>query len=140
MEDITPNVFPLTLLQTFAPEDVDSVIRGVKNLQSTYPNGAGFIIAGYYIDNEDVNCQLYLDEYESISAFGDEGHSERPKVYKSAKNAYKALIRHEDILTPEYKKQKLTYDVALWMHPDLGIPNSKYLKMTGSQFPGSPRR
>lgn len=101
-----------------------------KMAKSLFPQG-GIIIIGLNKNNE----LRYFNDNEFLHGeFGDPHHVEEPLVYMSAPAAIKRLQK----LKEENATDKLY--LALWVHPDAGVPLEKYLKTTGNQFPGSPRQ
>jgi hypothetical protein len=69
-----------------------------------------------------------------LARFGNENSSEDPKTY-TVKNGLKQVKK----LAEEWEGQYV-FLLALWFHPELHYEAlEKYQRMTGHQFPGSPR-
>jgi hypothetical protein len=90
------------------------------------------------IDPENGDCVHYLAwsaAGRTLVSFKNETVSEDPRTFPTRAGAAAKAKR----LSEQFPGKMFT--VAIWWHPDIHLkPMAKYQKMTGGQFPGSPRK
>ncbi len=113
----------------FRAEDEDS--REINQVARELHPVGGIIIV--LLNKE--GAYYYYSQSEVAVKFGDPTRSESPITYYRLSAAKKKL-----------EKVRRDYwhfagaSLAMWVHPDAGMPLAKYMKMQGNRYPGSPRR
>lgn len=96
-----------------------------------YPKGGIIILCKDY---EGRPAYWHVDEREEY--FGNEYEAEHPKLFKTVTGALRKIL-----LIQKKHNYKDDLNIGFWIHPDYdSIPLSKYLSISGNQFPGSPRQ
>ncbi len=111
----------------------------IRYLRQQLGRQAGLIVV--LLTEEDIFYATSTSENTNFwHKFNSETEPEDPFTHTSAKTALKTAYKFQEINDSKqtHEKMKGTVWLALWAHPDLSVPLDKYLKITGSQFPGSP--
>jgi uncharacterized protein YukE len=110
--------------------DRNEVLTLITNIGKAFPEASGLIIAS--VERGTGKLQEYWDG-DSFLSFADPTRAEYPKIYRTTRRLLKAVEK----IQKEYPKAWIS--PAFWWHPDVGPRLERYLKMTGHQFPGTPR-
>lgn len=118
------------------PPDIDRLLATKALEIAEETNRCAGIIVAMFVDNAPVR---YVDADGIDWKFGDENHGENPKVYLTMAGAKRKC----DVLNQEAAEGiwEGVWRPEFWVHEDIGLTNlSKYVKMTGGRFHGTPRQ
>ena len=104
----------------------------------------GFVVAAW---DDDRNLVGYWPADScQWRRFDDETKIQYPRIYRTIKGVKQCIqrLRSEDALSKAVRlgsdiQPPIQIGLAFWKHPDADVePLEKYLRITGSRFPGSP--
>jgi hypothetical protein len=120
---VPANVFPLPN-KVYNKSEVSEIEQTARELAQ---------LGGIIIISVSDNKLWYCNHYGFWTEFGQQTRAEDPLTYVRVS----AAIRRIRLLFAETHETHM--QLALWIHPDAGVPLEKYQRMTGNHFPGSPR-